>query len=333
MTKSTPPVLSIIIPCFNAGEFILPCLRSLFTQLESDIEVIIIDDGSTDNSVRVIKDFLQVQQHETVRFLQQENFGIAETRNIGLQHAQGKFVTFIDADDIVSRHYIAVIRPLLLADNDDLIDFNYQRFEHQPPDETENVNVKRIAYDFQTQGVNCLEPLFQKSMWHLWNRVYRRALLSDESFASGRRYEDVIFTPFLYFRTDKITHLDNTLYFYRDNKSGITRNVRKSDIDDLTFAMQKMLAWAKDKDNSRQRLASYMLMDCFKEIKSMSKIIYGYYYYERSAITLFRAAAIICKGNCRTKKYLQLRFPQVDTLFSYLNSRFRKRKSETHQRA
>ncbi|PPS59068.1 hypothetical protein CRX72_29595, partial [Pantoea sp. BRM17] len=65
-----------------------------------------------------------------------------------------------------------------------------------------------IAYDFQTLGIDCLEPLFQKSMWHLWNRVYRRALLSGESFASGRRYEDVIFTPFLYFRTDKITHLD-----------------------------------------------------------------------------------------------------------------------------
>ncbi|WP_065648422.1 glycosyltransferase family 2 protein [Pantoea eucrina] len=333
MTKSSPPVLSIIIPCFNAGEFILPCLQSLFTQLEPDIEVIIIDDGSEDNSAGIIGTFLQTQQHEAVLFLQQKNCGIADTRNIGLQHARGTFVTFIDADDMISRHYIAVIRPLLLTDNDDLIDFNYARFERQPPEEMETLDVKRIAYDFQSSGVNCLEPLFKKSMWHLWNRVYRRALLSDERFASGRRYEDVIFTPFIYFKTDNIAHLDNTLYFYRDNKSGITRNVRKSDIADLTFAMQKMLIWAEKKDKAHQRLASFMVLDCFNEIKTMSKIVYGYYYYEHSTLALFRSAAVICQGNCRTKKYLQLRFPQVDTFFSYLNGLFRKRRSETHQRA
>ncbi|MGX9377276.1 glycosyltransferase family 2 protein [Pantoea ananatis] len=323
-------LLSIIIPLYNSQDYIVPCLTSLFTQIAPDIQVIIIDDGSTDLSAQRVKEFLKTYPSACVEFIQQANQGVAATRNVGLSKAKGKFITFLDADDLLSKNYLSVIRPLLLSDQDDLIDFNYARFENTPPEAPENELPQRVAYDFSVQGLNCLRPLFIRSMWHLWNRIYRNSMLEGEAFEVGRRYEDVIFTPFQYLKTQRIAHLENTLYYYRDNQQGITRNVRMSDIEDMLFAMNKMCAMAQS-DTELRRLAAGMIVNCFNEVKSMSKAVFGYYHYDKQTRLAIKSAARLCRGHCKTKKFWQMRYPEVDTLFSWLRFKARKSVPEANQ--
>jgi glycosyltransferase involved in cell wall biosynthesis len=326
--NSSPPLLSFIVPFYNNEDFVVASLSSLFDQIGDDIEVVIIDDGSTDASADRVRQLLAEIPHPHVTFISQKNGGIACARNIGLQHARGRYITFLDGDDLLSGDYLAILRPLLLADEDDLIDFNYQKFIDTPPVLPHQTTTRRSVYDFDNQGLSCLTPLFARSMWHLWSRVYRRTLLEGESFENGRRYEDVIFTPFQYFKTRKIAHLDHELYFYRDNSQGITRNVKAKDIEDMLFAIGKTLRFIDQHphDEPLRQLAALMLANCFSEVKSMSKALYGYYHYEPEALRTFNRVAEVCRNSgVPRKKIRQMRYARVDTWLSKIRWRLRTR--------
>ncbi|AEF48019.1 glycosyl transferase family 2 [Serratia sp. AS12] len=326
--NSSPLLLSFIVPFYNNEDFVVASLGSLFDQIGDDIEVVIIDDGSTDASADRVRQLLAEIPHPHVTFISQKNGGIACARNIGLQHARGRYITFLDGDDLLSGDYLAILRPLLLADEDDLIDFNYQKFIDAPPVLPHQTTVRRSVYDFDNQGLSCLAPLFARSMWHLWSRVYRRTLLDGESFENGRRYEDVIFTPFQYFKTRKIAHLDHELYFYRDNSQGITRNVKAKDIEDMLFAIDKTLRFIDQHphDEPLRQLAALMLANCFSEVKSMSKALYGYYHYEPETLRTFNRVAEVCRNSgVPRKKIRQMRYAQVDTWLSKIRWRLKTR--------
>jgi len=318
MTANGACLLSIIIPFYNNESYLEASLESLFGQIEDDVEVVLINDGSTDRSGEVVQHVIHRYSHPHVRLVSQENGGIAHARNVGLQHATGQYITFLDGDDLLSRDYLSTLRPILLSNDYELIDFNYQRFTDTPPTDLPSAS-SCSAYAMQQQGLACLMPLFTRSMWHLWNRVFHRSLLDGEIFETGRRYEDVIFTPFIYFKTRKIAHLERVLYFYRDNNQGITRNIKEKDIADMLFAMQKMLRFAAQnrQDKAMKPLAARMVLNCFNEVKAMSRQVYGYYFYPEEVRAVLKEAAALCSGTAiPQKKIWQMRYTHIDTLLS-----------------
>ncbi|CVA11682.1 glycosyltransferase [Serratia marcescens] len=317
------PLLSVIVPFYNNEAFVIAALDSLFAQISDDIEVVIIDDGSTDASGALVSQYLAQRRHPRVVFTSQANGGIAHARNVGLRLATGRYIAFLDGDDLLSDDYLAILRPQLTAGEYDLIDFNYQKFTEHPPT-PDNRAARPVAYDFSQLGLGSLQPLFARSMWHLWSRIYKRTLLAGEAFEEGRRYEDVIFTPFQYFKTRRIAHLDGELYFYRDNSQGITRNIKPKDIEDMLFAMEKMLRFVAQHpgDEPLRRLAALMLANCFSEVKSMSKAVYGYYHYAPATLHILRCAADVCRNSdVPGKKVRQMRYARVDTFLSKLRGR------------
>lgn len=325
---SSPHLLSFIVPFYNNENFVVASLSSLFNQIGDDIEVVIIDDGSTDASASRVRQLLAERQHPHVTFISQKNGGIAYARNIGLHHAKGSYITFLDGDDLLSSNYLTILRPLLIANEYDLIDFNYQKFNEIPPTQAVETVANSSAYDFAHRGLSCLTPLFANSMWHLWSRVYRRTLLGNESFENGRRYEDVIFTPFLYFKTRKIAHINQVLYFYRDNGHGITRNVKAKDIEDMLFAINKMLRYIDQHpgDEALRQLAALMLANCFSEMRGMSKVLYGYYHYQPEVLHILRRLADVCRNSdVPRKKIRQMQFAPIDSWLSKIRWRLKKR--------
>lgn len=319
-------LLSIIIPFYNNEDFLGDSLESLLRQVDDDIEIVLVNDGSTDGSAALAQKVLDRYAHPHVIFISQQNGGIAHARNVGLQHASGQYVTFLDGDDLLSRHYLKTLRPLLFSGRYELIDFKYHIFADSAPNDPLPAESAFFASDF-SQGVSCLMPLFSRSMWHLWNRIFHRTLLIGESFETGRRYEDVIFTPFFYFKTQKIGHIDHELYFYRDNSQGITRNVKEKDIEDMLFAMQKMLNFAAQHghDKAIKQLAALMLLNCFNEVKAMSRKLYGYYFYPEKVRTVLAQAAELCDGTTVPKKKVrQMRFAYIDTWLSKLRWRLKR---------
>ena len=101
------PEISIIIPVFNVEQYLKQCLDSIVSQDCSSIEVILIDDGSTDGSATLCKDYANTYKY--IKFLRKENGGVSSARNMGLQHAKGEYVAFIDSDDWVESTYIETL--------------------------------------------------------------------------------------------------------------------------------------------------------------------------------------------------------------------------------
>lgn len=320
------PLLSIIVPFHNNENFIIEALQSLFQQITDEVEVIIIDDGSDDNSKVLVESYLASLSFSQICFISQKNQGIAETRNVGLQKATGTYVTFLDGDDILSPSYYTTLAPYLRNGEFDIIDFNFQEFTGHPPIDEVSVSSLCTPYDFKGSEIDGLKSIFERSNWHLWSRIFRRELLKGDNFVKGRRYEDVIFTPFQYFKTKKIAHIDEQLYFYRINNQGITRNIQHKDIDDILFAMYKMLYFIKTHENDKEiaKLVAPMIENCFIEVKKMTKKIHGYYYYSPTTVELFKLAASLCKNTSLSrKKYFQMKYPMMDTFISRMNSRLK----------
>ncbi|CAI1210894.1 glycosyltransferase family 2 protein [Serratia quinivorans] len=325
MTSSSY-LLSIIITLYNSDDFIIACLQSLRPQLDRDIEVIIINDGSTDGSEEKVLNY--IKDHEHFKFISQENQGVAHAKNTGLRNARGQYVTFLDSDDVVSRQYIQTLRPLLQSGKYDLVDFDYHKFDTSAPEDEPFDAVRQTDYDIESNGIYALLPVFEKSLWHMVTRVYRRNLLQGEYLENGRRYEDVIFTPFQYFKTRKITHLDHALYFYRDNSQGITRNIRPTDIEDMLFALKKMLSFVEQHrgDEPLRQLAALMLGNCFSEIRGMSKALHGYYHYEQETLRTFKRLADVCRNSgVPHKKIRQMQYAWIDTCVSKIRWQWIKR--------
>ncbi|CAI1211643.1 glycosyltransferase [Serratia quinivorans] len=319
-------LLSIIITLYNNDNLIITCLQSLLPQVDNDIEVIIINDGSTDSSEEKVLNY--IEGHDNFKLISQENHGVAHAKNTGLQNVQGKYVTFIDSDDLVSRQYINTLRPLLQSAKYDLIDFRYKKFCTQVPEDKPFDAPHHIDYCIESKGIQILTPVFEKSLWHMVTRVYARHLLQGERLENGRRYEDVIFTPFLYFKTRKIAHLDQVLYFYRDNGHGITRNVKAKDIEDMLFAINKMLRYIDQHpgDEALRQLAALMLANCFSEMRGMSKALYGYYHYQPEVLHTLRRLAGVCRSSdVPRKKILQMRYARIDSWLSKIRWRMKKR--------
>jgi glycosyltransferase involved in cell wall biosynthesis len=322
MSLSKQPLLSVIIPFYNNEKFIIDALQSLFSQIDDDVEVVIIDDGSTDNSKSLVDQFLETLKSSNFHFISHQNQGIAATRNVGLHHAKGTYVTFLDGDDILSPDYYSTLSPYLHQGEFDIIDFNFLQFTDKVPLVDPSETPRCIPYASLKHEIYYLKPVFERSNWHLWSRIFRRELLNGESFENGCRYEDVIFTPFQYFKTKKIAHIDKVLYYYRVNDSGITRNIQVKDIDDILFAMSKMLAYIQTCPNSDKvaEIVVPMIENCFIEAKKMTKKLYGYYYYTPENIAIFKLAAELCKNTSLSKKkYFQMKYPFMDTCISKLN--------------
>ena len=121
--------ISIIVPVYNVEGYLPACLESILAQTFSDFEVILINDGSADRSAKICREF--AQKDERIRLVTQENKGQALARNLGLDYAQGEYITFIDADDRVASHYLAALYEAALAQDAEVVVGEYYRYEEE----------------------------------------------------------------------------------------------------------------------------------------------------------------------------------------------------------
>lgn len=206
-------ILSLIVPIYNTEEFILECINSILPQLRKvDVELICINDGTTDHAMNLVKELIEKLDTETktrITLFDQENKGVSEARNKGLELSKGKYIAFIDSDDRVSNNYIEKILDSINESEPDIIDFNLLTSQDN------------IIYTRQGD-VSSLDSVFRAAAWYNCARVVKKELVNNLNFISGIYYEDLAFFPTLYINAKNIVHLDNTLYWYRLNDEGIT---------------------------------------------------------------------------------------------------------------
>ena len=215
--------LSIIIPAYNAERFLQPCIESILSQGYNDYEIICIDDGSTDSTPALLRDY--EARHPNLRLLQQENSGMATARNRGLDAAQGEYILFVDSDDLLSDNALASLAPHLTGE--DIVGFNAQQLD----DTTGTVTYRpSVTVPERNAGWDhfCRHRLEATAIHFvcIWQRAYRRRFLVEKGlrFLDGlRRAEDDLFTTQAMLAAATLKTISDCLYTYRIHAHSITR--------------------------------------------------------------------------------------------------------------
>ena len=319
---SSNKLLSIIIPTYNNADYIVGTLLSLHKSITSDVEIILINDGSTDSTDEKIKQFLLDYPDHKVRYIHKENQGVATTRNVGLANANGKYIGFVDGDDLVSPEYFSELLPKLQGEKYDIVEFNLIRDINELYDakkESHQDTCDQYEIIVKDNDTTSLNPIFNAGQWHLVPRLFHRRIIINDRFEDGHRYEDMSFVPFQYFKCSRILKINKYLYFYRVNTDGITENINKSDADNVFFAMKKMYSYIKVNKNKKD-VGTLMIVKSFMEGRKLLRKSIGYYRYDKNDIILFQKILAECNKKIIDRKIIiKMKHPYIDKLISYIN--------------
>ena len=229
-------LISVIVPIYNTEKYLVECVESLRRQTYSNIEIILVDDGSTDASIEICDGF--AEKDSRVRVFHKKNEGVAVARNFGIQHSNGQYVVIVDSDDVAVDRMIEVLYTQIKEKDADIAVGNYYIYDESDGN----------FYYYITDDDYCVEVLSSQELidrqagaWQ-WNssafivtvaKLYKKDLFEDVSFTHGRRFDDEASTHRLFLRSKKTVFINDNLYIYRRRSGSIMR----SEFD---------LSWARD---------------------------------------------------------------------------------------
>lgn len=238
--------LSIIIPVYNVEKYLTQCLESLIELNIKDYEIIIVNDGSTDNSKLIINNY--VNRYPYIKCIEQHNCGLSIARNNGLSEATGKFVVFIDSDDYINRNIFVKLVNEVLYDDVEIGIANFERLI--------NNNIKKNYRQlFQRQllakkGVVSGTEYIKKSFDYLRDEVrvesvtqiYKRSFLEDKNiiFQPHIVFEDTLFTIKAYLNSQNVKYYPYVFYVYRMREGSIMHTISEKSYESIWFIVQML---------------------------------------------------------------------------------------------
>ncbi len=222
--------ISIIVPVYNVEKYLAQCLDSILNQTFKDFECICVNDGSTDNSLKILQEY--AQKDKRFKIITQENKGLSGARNTGIRNTNTKYITFIDSDDWVTENYLEVLYNELAETNADIVRASY-KFYYQKENLYKSARIRKIHKINYNTNIERLYKGYAGAF--VWAKIYRTSLIKDNDiwFYEGRNAEDCPFTAMLYLYSPNIKFIDSELYFYRKHSLSITGNFEKTACDDF----------------------------------------------------------------------------------------------------
>lgn len=224
--------LSIIVPIYNVESYIYECLCSIYTGTLSKFEVICVDDCGTDNSIKIVKQFVKDNNIVNLKIINHEkNLGLSEARNTGLANSLGKYICFLDSDDKIDSKCLKKAVREALKNDLDIIEGNYlEIFETDISITTNNLNNKEEKGIMTGDQYYCDVCFNNNYTPMVWSRLYKRDYLISNNlkFVSGLKFEDEEFTPRALINAKSIKYVNYPFYIYRRRDDSITTNMMKN---------------------------------------------------------------------------------------------------------
>lgn len=201
-------LISVIIPMYNVETYIKRCIKSVISQSYDNLEIIIIDDGSTDQSFAICQ---QLSQKDTrIKLFHQENAGVSSARNRGIKEATGEWISFVDSDDWIEEDFYDSFFNRMKAVDADIYMIGFQYAY-----ENGAVRQGNEVYDMVYSNIEALSLLCEdKITSHLWNKLFRKEVFQNICFPDGKSYEDVWVMHTLFLNASNIASISKYKYNY-----------------------------------------------------------------------------------------------------------------------
>ena len=220
--------VSVIVPVYNVEEYISKCLGSLVKQSLKDIEIIVVNDGTPDNSQVVIDKY--VKKYNNIKSFIKKNGGLSDARNYGLKYAKGEYISFVDSDDYIDNTMLEKMYNKAKKDNLDIVVCNSIELY----DDKEIEKKSNLHYSNENVKNYIISPPMACT------RLYKKNIFDNNKFTKGIYYEDLDFTPSLVALTDKIGFVEEGLYYYvQRNGSIMKQNKYNEKLLDIFKVLEK----------------------------------------------------------------------------------------------
>ena len=217
--------VSVIIPVYNVENYLKDCLDSVVTQTYKNIEIIIIDDGSTDKSGEICKKY--EAEYQNIKYIFQKNQGLSAARNTGLDACMGEYVYCLDSDDFIASNSIDVMVREIKKNGVDIVATGFLVINEERKYENDEI----VSAEFHRETSK--EFYLQIISNHACGKLYKRGLFDGVRYPVGQNYEDVATTHKLFYKANKITYTDEGFYYYRIRKGAITQTPTEKNITDF----------------------------------------------------------------------------------------------------
>lgn len=211
------PEVSVVVPVYNVAEYLRKCIDSILAQTYRDYELILVNDGSTDESAKILEEYALLLPH--VKLIHKANGGLSDARNAGMAHAIGKYISFIDSDDFIEPDLLQKCVDKLHATDADMVIFDY--YQYYQTSGTKEV-IRNTFSDDRIYSLEDTPQLLTGIANAAWNKIYRRSLFTDNgiTYPWGCLYEDLGTTYRLLARAKKVAFINEPLYDYLKDRPG-----------------------------------------------------------------------------------------------------------------
>ena len=241
-------LITIGIPVYNVEKYVEECIMSVLNQTYNNMDIIIIDDRGTDNSMKIVESIIKKYHgNKTIRIISHDkNKGLSEARNTAIKNANGEYLYFIDSDDYMTNDCIEVLYHTIMNNDVDFVAASYQEVNEDGSDR----HIAKKLKDVTIKRDNVIKEFFfknysQNNIATTWNKLFKLDFLrkNNLSFIPGIFYEDNIFTFQICTLCKSFTFISNTTYFYRQRNNSIMHTGKESftekEIKDRCFVLKK----------------------------------------------------------------------------------------------
>lgn len=262
------PKISVIMPVYNTGIYLHKCFNSILSQKMQDFEIIVINDGSTDNSEEVIQQYIN-KYPEKIKYYKKENGGISSARNYGVKKATGDYLCFIDSDDYIGEGLFANLEKYLYKA--DLIKYKCIRV-NQNSEEIERVDGPVFA---TKSGEEAFKELYAKDVLIdvVWLFLYKRSFFMEKQFefSENRYHEDWALVPYSIIMAESVISTDIYGYYYVQSSNSITRDnddeKKYKRVCDMLYHYDNLIGKLSSSNYKQETI------DCFKTYMSNCLIL------------------------------------------------------------
>lgn len=232
--------ISVVVPIYKVQDYLERCIKSIINQTYDNLEIILVDDGSPDECPKICDEY--ALKDERIKVIHKENGGLSDARNFGTAAATGKYISFIDSDDWISKDFFSLLYYAIIENDCQIAECGVQKVYDDNIAESTDSAHKCDVYD----GEAALSMLICENQFcqHVWNKLYLYDTVADTQFPKGKFHEDEFWTYRVFAQAKKVARVSETMYYYfqrPDSIMGKTFSLKRLDALEAKSERQKFI--------------------------------------------------------------------------------------------